>query len=447
VSWGKLPYMFGIRRPRHPLAIAPLVDIELLLRRTVEVVGHPAVRDVEVVTDIKPWGLDQVDGSERMTTAAAHVLRRLPAAVTPCDLAIEPAHQLTRPADYRPAIDGASARIILSDQTVTDSLRTVVELAFQYSHHFWHLVGDGRELDTDPRMTNLLPIACGLGVLVADASLYEKNWTQAGFSGWSVSRAGYYNAAEIGYALALLSRIRHETAPDWIRSLRLDARESYERAQRYFAAQVRFGHRLLFDGETIPSTRCDPRELADWLAGDDAATAYASALALLQMDRLPPTVADAAIIASTRWNPDLTPLATRILGKLRAVNPDVQEHLRVLIVRGKPVVQSAAIQSAHDLRLPLESFLPQMIRLLDKPSIDPLPLIMIIQCHGKTFAPAATKICQLLSRALREDDDQWRDALVQCLRSIVDDPRVPIEKSIRSPKLRREVLELMSLAS
>ncbi|MDG2220975.1 MAG: hypothetical protein P8L85_06330 [Rubripirellula sp.] len=433
--------MFGLRKNRSPLTTARQVDIDLLLRRNVELISPEWVRQVDVVTDVKPWGLDSVQGQQRLEVAAGQVLQRLPAAVTRCELAIRSLEDLTFPSIYTPPQDGKAAVITLAGETLDDPLRTVIEVAYQYACHFWHQFTDGRELDLHPRTTNLFPICCGLGVLASDACFYDKNWTQAGWSGWSMSRAGYYNAAEIGYALALFCRTRHETRPPWISSLRLDSRVNFEKAQNYFAAQARNGNRLLFEAESIPSTRCDPRELADWLTSEDAVLAYASSLALVQRDDLPPLVAESALTAIRRGDRDLAPSATRVLGRLRTIEPEVESCLQRLITRGSAVMRAAAFESAEKLGMSLDPFQPQLVRLLKQPAVDPLPVLEIIRRQGKSFASMAPTICQMIGYSIRDQEEEWTRELVEGLEAIVDDPQASIEKHIRSPKLREQAFQ------
>ncbi len=433
--------MFGLMKPRSPLSTARQVDIELLMRRNVEVVGASWVGQSDVVTDIAPWNLDRLHGFDRVEAAAAQVSARMPPGISACRLAIQPSEDLGYPSTYTPSCDGSAAVITLSDETAADPLRTVIELAFQYASDFWHRAGDGRVLDRDPRTTHLLPICCGLGVLASDACLYDLNWQQAGWAGWSVSRSGYYNAQEIGFALALFCRTRRESRPDWVSTLRLDSKVAFEKSQRYFEAQQRDGFRLLYDAETVPGTGSDRRELVNGLAGEDSRWAYASALALVQLDDLPTSVAEAAMAAIERGDHDVVPLATRVLGRLRLPDKDVERCLARLIERGRPVVRLAALQSAHELGLAMDTFQSTIGRLLDQSQVDPLPLLEIIQQQGHRCASLAPNICQLMSRSLHDEDETWAGQLVECLSSLVDDPRAEVTRTIRSSTTRKKVLD------
>lgn len=440
--------MFGLtRKNRSPLSTARQVDIDLLLRRNVEVLGLSFVRAATVITDITPWNLKSLVGLERVKAAAEKVLQQFPSSVTECELSIRAVKDLKYPSTYAPPIEGSQAHITLSDDTVEDPLRTVIEIAYQYSAHFWQQMTDGRELDTNPRTTNLTPICCGLGVLASDACLYDENWSQAGWSGWSISRSGYYNAQEIGYALALFNRSRNESEPDWVSSLRLDSKVPYQKAQRYFAAQQSNGYRLLYDSDKIPSTRCDPRELADWLCGDDPVVAYASGLALIQLSDLPASVATAAIETTQRGDDELAPLATRVLGRLRVLSPEVERCLERLMVRGQPSRQLAAFQSAHELGLSISRFQPQLSKLLDQPAIDPLPTIELIGQQGHELSAMAPKVGQMLGMAIRHQEDLWAKQLIACLLRLVDNPRTVIEQAIRPPKLKQKALKLLKEAN
>ena len=286
--------MFWFRKPRPPLTTFQRVDIELLMRRSIEVIGSERVRSSLLVLDLEQLSLDRSSPTRLLQSASRELLDRLPPMDREVALMTRDGEDLGYPAVYKPAQQEQLAQIVIATELLGDPLRTVMELAYQYSEHYWHLVEAPRPLDTDPRTTNLLPICCGLGVLASDSSLYDHQWSQAGYAGWSISRSGYYTAAEIGYAMALLGRFRREDEPPWNDRLRPDSKAIVISARRYFAEQERVGRSLLFDAERIPSTLSDTHQLARWLAGDDPVFALAAAYALCKHQELSGQVIESA---------------------------------------------------------------------------------------------------------------------------------------------------------
>ena len=307
--------MFGFRKVRTPLTTFQRVDIELLMRRTIEQIGLPFVRQAEVMTDLDELDLDKTNATTLLETAKTEVLSRLPKQKTPCEVQLVATADLGYPSTYTEAKTEQVAIIRLAEETLNDPLRTVMELAFQFSCHYWHTFPSATVLDKSPRTSDLLPICCGFGVLGSEACLYDDQWSQAGWAGWSISRSGYYSTVEIGYALALFARCRNETEPEWSGFLRLDSRETAEIASKFFDAQEKAGTGLLFNAETIPSSHADMSQLAAWLNAADPAYALAAGYALAKLDGLSPRAIEAAMNATQSDDPDVVPVAARLLGR------------------------------------------------------------------------------------------------------------------------------------
>lgn len=444
--------MFGFGKARPPLTTAQRVDIELLMRRTIESVGKQPIVEAEVVTELTVLALDESSPERLVESATREVLQRMWMPDASCQTLVVPYADLGYPSTYRPADDSQPALIRISEDTVADPLRTVMELAYQYANHYWHTKSNRSSLgidppDTDPRNTHLLPICAGLGVLASDACLYDQQWSNAGFAGWSISKSGYYAADEIGYALALLSRLRGEVKPSWARALRPDSKVTAQRAWRYFSQHGQGDGKLLFDAAKVPDAVRDMSELAQWLRGDDAAFALAAARALAEMDELSPLAIEAAIEATQSRDPDMLPIAARLLGGARQPTPAVESRVRKLIGHYSPAVAVAAIQSAHELGLSLSEYEGRLVKLLDQCGPESLPLVDVIGRQGKTLNSLDSAICEHLAIAIREIDDEWVAALLACLQAIADDPQQSIGKWIKSPAIRKEALERLTAAS
>ncbi len=442
-----VPLMFGFRKVRPPLTTAQRVDIELLMRKTLEAVGMGAIRQSDVVTSISMLNLDTSNPQRLLESASREVRQRMWMPEAQFELVIVAGSELGYPSTYQAGVNDEPATIRVTEETLNDPLRTVMELSYQYANHYWRTTPDPTPLDTDPRTTNLLPICCGLGVLASDACLYDDQWSHGGWTGWSISKSGYYSAIEIGYALALLARARDEPKPSWARALRPDSKVTAYQAWRYFAAHEKAGGSLLFDAEKVPGTVRDMSELATWLRGDDRAFALAAGYALTQLEGLSPLVIEAAIEATHSNDKEIVPVATRLLGGARTSNLKTEARVRELVGNASPKTCLAAIQSAHELGMPLSEFGAKISKLMDDFAADSLALVDVIGQQGRAFEFMEPKICEHIATAIREIDDELVSALLECLQKIVDDPQRSIEKRIKSPEVRREALERLAVTS
>ncbi len=157
--------MFGFRKVRTPLTTFQRVDIELLMRRTIDQIGLPFTRQAHVLTSLEDLDLDQTNAETLVKTAHAEVVSRLPEQQAACEVQIGADSEAGYPSMYSAATDQRPAVIRLAKETVSDPLRTVMELAFQLSCHYWHGVPAATELDRSARTSDLMPICCGFGVL------------------------------------------------------------------------------------------------------------------------------------------------------------------------------------------------------------------------------------------------------------------------------------------
>jgi hypothetical protein len=434
--------MFGNRKPRPPLTTYLRVDIELLMRRSIDVLGLEVVTGAEVVTCIADLPLDLSSPRSLVESADIEVRRRMNMMDVDTDITLVDGDQLGYPSTYKAAAaEGGSTVISVADDTARDPLRTVMELAYQYAYHYWRTQPSPRPLDTDPRTTNLLPVCFGLGVLASDASLYDQQWSQAGWSGWSLSRSGYYNAAELGYALALFARARGESNPVWAQNLRLDSRVAAAQAWQFFEQHEESGGTLLFDDAKIPSSDRNLNELAAWLSGDDLTFALAAGYALSKFDELPPLAVQAALAATHSGDRDLRPVAVSLLAGARHASGEVTARVRRLIKSRWIQTSLAAIQAADALGMDLSQHHRRISKLLDAVAEDAFDLLRVIGNQGARLRRLEPKICGQLVPAIKHGDSDLTLALLDCLSRIVDDPKSSLVRQIKAPDIRCEAME------
>ncbi|MGI9469087.1 MAG: hypothetical protein ACR2OA_18355, partial [Rubripirellula sp.] len=78
--------MFGFRKVRTPLTTFQRVDIELLMRRTIDEIGLPFVRQAHVLKSLDELDLDQTNAETLVETAHAEVVSRLPEQQAVCEI-------------------------------------------------------------------------------------------------------------------------------------------------------------------------------------------------------------------------------------------------------------------------------------------------------------------------------------------------------------------------
>jgi hypothetical protein len=102
-----------------------------------------------------------------------------------------------------------------------------------------HLLGFSHPalLDEDREpLADLLTVFLGLGVVTANAALYESSHPGLIYTHRVVGRRGALTMPMYGYALALFARVRGEKNPRWARYLRPDVRKAFYQSQGYLAA-------------------------------------------------------------------------------------------------------------------------------------------------------------------------------------------------------------------
>ncbi len=417
-----LSRMFGFLKRKVPLSTFARVDIELLLRRNIEVVGRDDVLGAKVLTSVNELQLDNQSTDALVKSASRAVADRM--SMQPIDPSFGDEDQL--------------------DHFAADPLRVVVEIANQHAHQFWLSQPSPRPLDHHPRTTTLLPVCFGFGILASSAALQESHWTAAGYSGWSMSRCGYYSSIEFGYALALFARYRGETDPAWLQSLRLDAATIARDAASLFAKHQADGGKLLFDATRIPGTDCDVSDLANWISGSDARFAMAAAYALAKLESLPTVATDAAHRLTMSKDQELVVLAARLLGSADADDPRIKARITELAASKIAVISLAAIHSASRLGMPVNSFKLRIEKLLADPAMDVLPLIELMSIHARELTALAGAVCRQAELAIKYQDSEATTALLACLAKMVDDPVTEVVRYIRSRDIQTRAIEVLS---
>ena len=437
--------MFGLFKSKAPLSTFQRVDIELLMRKNVETLGEDVVRGCDTLVSIDEIPLDQTSSQTLAQSAIDFFSSRIGCSPDTVTLVISDEAKLHQFSTYTPADEERGASISIAVELLSDSLRTVMEIAYQLSTHYWTMRGDEMAIATHPRNTNLTPICLGLGVLASDACFYDQQWSQLGFTGWSMSRIGYYNAEEIGYALALMGRFHQVAKPRWLPYLRADSKVTARNAWKYFESRHREGRQNLFDSPRRPDSSCDFNELANSLNSEDESFALAAGYALGHKSDYPPAVTDALIKAISRRDPDVTTLAIRLLGKVRKAEPSMIEIVRKHITSNNAGIALAAVETAHQFGVDLKPFSAIIAKLLDSTGIQSLELLTVIHEQSDSLQSLQPILCESLAHAIRAVEDEWTTAILACLSVMSSDPETLIRKEIQSAEICEEAIARLEI--
>jgi len=421
------------------------------MRRTIDSIGTDFPKQCDVVRSIDDLSVDSSTPERMLESVKTEITSRFPIIDQNVDFSISDDERAELPSVYCESGQSSEAEIQIHETTLTDPLRTVSELANQYSTHFWHASGQIEPNEVHPNLCHLMPICCGFGVLASDAAFYDSQTSVGGWHRWSMSRSGFYNATEIGYASALLARHRNENDPTWLPAMRLDSRETTKKAFRYFDDCDRNRRPILFDADKIPSSMCDPADLAAWLQGDDPAFALAAAYALLKQDKPSSFVIEAAMqianapnrSANRAANRELAPFAIRLIGRSCTLTDDVRQLIEKSVSNRNHAISIAAIKSADALGMPLAPYRKRITELLHAYAEGSNELIELVAKGGSEFTALEGLICQHLAEATLYSNQQATVSLVDCLHQISSDPKSVVVREIGDPELKDRILQLV----
>lgn len=224
--------MFGLFRRRPPLDTHKKTWIESRLKWIIDEFGADTVLRAKVVRSID---LPVIDGRQKSEVRRLFewLAERMQVDHSTITLEIVGDYELPHAnGTWAPTETGSLIRVTNTacDNTITLTKVLTHELAHE------RLLGEGRigsEAEDHEPLTDLLTVAFGLGICVANATVLEQFHRDNTWYSWEISRSGYLTAAELGYAHAVLAWLRDERRPKWAKELRLDARSAFHRGLRY----------------------------------------------------------------------------------------------------------------------------------------------------------------------------------------------------------------------
>jgi len=411
--------MFWKRDQSPPLSARQRVDLELLLRRTAEIIGRDFIQTATWVTDLSQLGLDHENRRSLVESTRLAILNRLPRCEANPTVRVISRESLDQLSDYRPAKSAESpqhgspvevsveapasqtaATIEISDELIDDPLRLTMELASQHALHFWHQVSPQHPLDLTPLTTQLLPICCGLGFLASDASLYDSQWSLVGYSGWTLSRSGYYTAQEIGYALATLSSLKIDLPSNWIDRLRPDSGQIAKRVLSLY--QKKDECKTLFNAEVIPSSKCSAERLNQWVEGDSPDFALAAMEALWLQNRPLDAIESSVLERSRDKDPSVAHAATKLLGRLTRPSLSCERRLGELIHHRDLAIAIEAIHASVASGINLEPQAKRISKILERAGAYGIELLETLAISKSSIPMIVPVLCRQLSQAVKQ---------------------------------------------
>ena len=203
--------------------------------------GHERLASVKVVLPVSEFFPDPYDGSEAtVRTLFDRVCGYMGVRPDRIEIYLYSERVPVQEGELVPGTGGlyeegdGHYRIWLNESNLDDPGGLIATMAHELGHVL--LLGERRvspEEGDHERLTDLLTVFLGLGVITSNAVVHESSWTAAYSSGWSVGRRGYITMPMYGYALALFAHERSEVNPKWAKLLRPDVRQAFYRGVKW----------------------------------------------------------------------------------------------------------------------------------------------------------------------------------------------------------------------
>jgi hypothetical protein len=355
-------------------------------------------------------------------------------------------------ARYAAAEEGADAAaanpiVRLKRSQLVDLCQLTATIAHEVAHH--RLFGGGFHLGDEPDLettTDLLPIFFGYGLFPANATVrftatHTLNWEH-----WSISRQGYLPSRVFGYALALAAAFRGEHRPRWSKALRPDAKEPFDRGERYLATGD-----SLFLPNTYQRSAASPStaELVHRLAGGTATFRY-DALRELEERRSAGTVplsqSDADRVTRLLYDrdADVAAAAARTLSACRPASDSIVHELQRAVWSSRIPVRAAAIRALGRLEVCNHETMDSLGRLLAEDHTDIIEAVAAAVAHlGERASELAVPLLRLLQQANIAGKDALSLTAARAVASVVADPVEAVLAHYRGgdPELRMLALD------
>ena len=245
--------MFGWFSPQCPIELKMKVWIEKRMRWLADTLGRKRMLEAVVIMPTAEFFPDSYEPTYVCISRLLQRLKLFMGVSTAIEFEIAPENTMdTALGLYR---RGSPSQILLNDKIIDDPFAVAATLTHELAHEI--LLGgeliDSGESDHEP-VTDLLMIFLGVGIIAANETVKARAWHEGNMEYFSISKSGYLNAREFGYAMALFAFHRGGESPDWARYLRPDAADVLKKGLRF----------LRKTGDTLyhPDQPSEPMQLA-----------------------------------------------------------------------------------------------------------------------------------------------------------------------------------------
>lgn len=450
--------MFGIFQPRPPLNLRERTWVELRMQWLAERLGFDRLRSCEIITPSDAHFPEAYSGSDE---DIERIFARL------CDLigvrretvelilfnAAEPrpdgdGKHSTALGIYQPnADDGQPASIWIEASQSSEPTHLIATTAHELSHQI--LLGSGLLTDAEADhefVTDLLPVARGLGIFSANAAVAERTESSALTTAWRISKRGYLPARMFGYALAVFAWLRDDKDPSWARYLRADARDVMQAGLKYLHRTNDCVCRHPRTGSYAVPT------LLPRLKSENPGTRLAALWELRRPESGEITAEEWQAVADCLDHRDsvLQCEAALTIAALDRADPGVAEKCLDLLAGSAEdsVLRSALALALGTQRNPTEAMIYDLTVLLDDESERVVAAALTaLRRFGPIAAPIAIpKIVEVLRWALLECNGIVLTNAAAALRAIDESPRDRVMKQVGTdPELRGRALHALRM--
>ena len=245
-----------------------------------------------------------------------------------------------------------------------------------------------------------------MGIFCANSALRETTIREGRFSWWSLSKKGYLPLRMRGYGMSLFAWARGERKPEWMKALRLDARESMSNGLRYLWKSGDSVFRI--NRDIAEATNTVAERGAGRLTHHSASFRFLGLWELLDETAVSTAVIDKVANLTNDHDPDISSTAARLLG---VIGKPAQAHVpRLLDMLGNRATsdREQAAFALGELRPNEPLVCRELARLLDDEKTE--VCCAAAEALGKLGPPAQSAAKQILKR--------YEKALIKCDASV-----------------------------
>lgn len=270
--------MFGFFKPKCPVDLQKKAWVEDAVLKLIDLFGESQLRRFEVITPGSRKLPQNFDGSDESVLNLCHwVCEQMSVAAGRIQFHIvgqHPGDQLAGDFGgstsgfnglyYSPREDEPAPQIYILDTLRSEPQRLLATIAHEVAHDVtyqrWPSLYEDRDLEY---LTDLMPLFFGFGIFMANSVVQQRNYSTAMGYVWEISGSGYLGVDTYGYALAVLSYLRHEQHLEWDEHLKDDPQGTFRKGLKY----LRSTRDRLVDQQSVSIRRSikTPRDIHDEL--------------------------------------------------------------------------------------------------------------------------------------------------------------------------------------